>query len=165
MLAACASTPENQQSGTADQSATTQAGVASGASGQAVTGAAVNSDLLRDPNNALSQRTVYFDFDSDAIKPEFVPIVEAHAKYLRDHRGAKILVQGSADERGSHEYNLALGQRRAEALRKRLELLGAADRQIEAVSLGEEKPICNSHNEDCWWKNRRDDMVYAGTGE
>ncbi len=167
LLAACGTTPENQNPATAPGGASSAApGVsAPGASVQPVTAGAVDSDPLKDARNVLSKRTVYFDFDSDAIRPEFAPVVEAHAKYLHDHRTAKMLIQGSADERGSREYNLALGQRRADALRQRLTLLGATSPQIETVSLGEEKPVCMAQTEDCWSKNRRDDMLYAGRGE
>jgi peptidoglycan-associated lipoprotein len=117
---------------------------------------------LKDPANILSKRSIYFDFDRDEIKVEFVPLVEAHGKYLRENRGAKMLIQGNADERGSREYNLALGQRRSDAIKKRLIVLGATEVQIESVSLGEEKPQCVEHAESCWWKNRRGDMLYGG---
>jgi peptidoglycan-associated lipoprotein len=117
---------------------------------------------LKDPNSPLSKRSVYFDFDSDAIKAEYVPLVEAHAGFLRQYKNAKMLIQGNADERGSREYNLGLGQRRADALKKRLVLLGAQESQIESVSLGEEKPVCTDATEECYAKNRRGDMLYAG---
>jgi len=110
---------------------------------------------LKDPNNILSKRSVYFDFDKFDVKDEFKPLVEAHAKFLRDNASAKMLLQGNADERGSREYNVGLGQRRSDSLKKRLTLLGAREDQIESVSLGEEKPVCTEHTEDCWGKNRR----------
>ena len=117
---------------------------------------------LKDPNNILSKRSVYFDFDKFDVKDEFKPLVEAHAKFLRDNASAKMLLQGNADERGSREYNVGLGQRRSDSLKKRLTLLGAREDQIESVSLGEEKPVCTEHTEDCYAKNRRDDMLYSG---
>jgi len=117
---------------------------------------------LKDPKNILSKRSVYFDFDKFDVKAEYRPLVEAHAKFLRDNPSAKMLVQGNADERGSREYNVGLGQRRSDAVKKMLTLLGAREEQIEAVSLGEEKPSCNEHSEECWAKNRRDDMLYSG---
>jgi peptidoglycan-associated lipoprotein len=89
-------------------------------------------------------------------------LVEAHAKYLRENPSAKMLVQGNADERGSREYNVSLGQRRSDTVKRALILLGARDGQIESVSLGEEKPMCTEHAEGCWAKNRRDDMLYSG---
>ncbi len=117
---------------------------------------------LKDPNNILSKRSVYFDFDKFDIKDEFKPLIEAHAKFLRENSTAKMLIQGNADERGSREYNVGLGQRRSDAVKKMLTLLGAREDQIESVSLGEEKPVCTEHNETCWQKNRRDDMLYTG---
>ena len=117
---------------------------------------------LKDPNNILSKRSVYFEFDKFDIKDEFRPLVEAHARFLRENPSAKMLIQGNADERGSREYNVGLGQRRSDSLKKMLTLLGAREDQIESVSLGEEKPNCNEHGEDCWSKNRRDDMLYSG---
>ena len=117
---------------------------------------------LKDPNNILSKRTIYFDFDKFEVKDEYRSLVEAHAKFLRENRSAKMLIQGNADERGSREYNVGLGQRRSDAVKKMLTLLGAREDQIESVSLGEEKPACSEHSEECWAKNRRDDMLYNG---
>ena len=110
----------------------------------------------------LAKRSVFFDYDSYVIKEEFKSLVEAHARFLVANPKVKMLIQGNADERGSREYNLALGQKRAEALRKMLALLGAREDQIEAVSLGEEKPRCSEGNKGCWSQNRRDDMLYTG---
>ncbi|MBL8502973.1 MAG: peptidoglycan-associated lipoprotein Pal [Rhodocyclaceae bacterium] len=110
----------------------------------------------------LAKRSVFFDYDSYVIKDEYKSLVEAHAKFLVANPRVKMLIQGNADERGSREYNLALGQKRAEALRKMLALLGAREEQIEAVSLGEEKPRCSEGSEACWSQNRRDDMLYTG---
>ena len=117
---------------------------------------------LKDPNSPLSKRSVFFEYDKFEVKDEYRPLVEQHAKFLRDNRTAKMLIQGNADERGSREYNVGLGQRRADSLKKMLTLLGAREDQIESVSLGEEKPSCAGHDEDCWAKNRRDDMLYNG---
>ena len=117
---------------------------------------------LKDPNNILSKRSVYFDFDKFDVKDEFRSLVEAHAKFLRENPSAKMLIQGNADERGSREYNVGLGQRRSDSVKKMLTLLGAREDQIESVSLGEEKPVCTDHSEDCYAKNRRDDMLYSG---
>ena len=117
---------------------------------------------LKDPNNILSKRTVLFEFDSFEVKSEYRPLVEAHAKYLRENPNAKMLIQGNADERGSREYNVGLGQRRSDSVKKMLLLLGAKEAQIESVSLGEEKPACSDSNEACWARNRRGDMLYGG---
>ncbi len=117
---------------------------------------------LKDPNNILSKRSIYFDFDKFDIKDEYRPLVEAHAKYLRENSGAKMLIQGNADERGSREYNVGLGQRRSDSVKKMMTLLGVKEAQIESVSLGEEKPVCVEHAEGCWAKNRRGDVLYNG---
>ena len=166
-MAGCSSTPESEQA-----PAPVEDGKAGGPSTAPVTGQPIpitpiggdpNKDpRLTDPKSILSKRSVYFDFDSDAIKAEFVPLVEAHGAFLHQNPRAKMLIQGNADERGSREYNLGLGQRRADALKKRLVLLGAQESQIESVSLGEEKLVCSDATEECYAKCRRDDMLYAG---
>jgi peptidoglycan-associated lipoprotein len=124
--------------------------------------AAGSSAPHRDPANILSQRSVYYEFDKYDIRDEFKPVVEAHARYLRENGGLKMLVQGNTDERGSREYNIALGQRRAEGVKRMLLLLGAREEQVEAVSLGEEKPKETGHTEEAWTRNRRSDMLYTG---
>jgi peptidoglycan-associated lipoprotein len=106
------------------------------------------------------QRSVYYDFDRADVKPEFRPTIEAHARYLRDNADAHVTIEGNGDERGSREYNLALGQKRAEAVQRMMRLSGAADGQIEAVSFGEEKPKALGHDEASWAENRRSDVVY-----
>ena len=111
---------------------------------------------------APSQRIVFFDFDSFVIRDEFKGMLDGHARVLMANRGKRMAVEGHADERGSREYNLALGQKRAEAVKKALLLQGATEGQIEAVSLGEEKPRCTESNESCWSQNRRGDMLYTG---
>ncbi len=117
---------------------------------------------LKDPNNILSKRSVFFDYDRFDVRDDFKPLMEAHAKYLRENSGAKMLIQGNTDERGSREYNLALGQKRAEAMKRMLSLLGAKEEQLEAVSLGEEKPVGNGQTEEAYAQNRRGDILYQG---
>lgn len=117
---------------------------------------------LKDPKSAVYKRSVYFDYDQYVIKDEFKPLVEAHAQFLVKNPKLKMLIQGNADERGSREYNLALGQKRADAIKKALTLLGAREDQVESVSLGEEKPRCTDQSEACWADNRRGDMLYSG---
>ena len=117
---------------------------------------------LKDPRSPLSKRSVYFDFDSYVIKDEFQSLLATHAKFLSANASMKMLIQGNADERGSREYNLALGQKRADAIKKALSLLGVPEAQMESVSLGEEKPQCAESTEDCWAQNRRGDMLYSG---
>ncbi|MDD5296257.1 MAG: peptidoglycan-associated lipoprotein Pal [Rhodocyclaceae bacterium] len=115
---------------------------------------------LTDPKSVLSKRSIYFDYDQYVIKDEFKPLVDAHAKFLASHADYKMLIQGNADERGSREYNLALGQKRADALKQALKLLGVRETQLESVSLGKEKPKNEGHDEAAWAENRRDDMLY-----
>jgi peptidoglycan-associated lipoprotein len=110
----------------------------------------------------LARRSIYYDYDQFDIKDEYRSLVEAHAKYLRENPAARVLIQGNTDERGSREYNIGLGQRRADGVKKMLTLLGARENQIESVSLGEEKPQADGHNEQAWSKNRRSDILYNG---
>lgn len=117
---------------------------------------------LKDPGNILSKRSVYYDYDSSVIKDEFKPLVTAHARYLSQNRSAKMAVQGNTDERGSREYNIALGQKRADSVKQMLILLGAQEAQIESVSFGEEKPRSQGHDEAAFSENRRSDIVYQG---
>ncbi|MFZ6873427.1 peptidoglycan-associated lipoprotein Pal [Undibacterium sp. Di27W] len=116
-------------------------------------------------NNGFSDaanRSVYFDFDQYIVKSEFAPVVNSNAKNLSVNKGKKILIQGNTDERGGREYNLALGQKRAEAVRKSMALLGVPDAQMEAVSLGKEKPRAMGSDEASWAENRRADILYSG---
>ena len=148
LFAACSSEPaKDAASNTGSQSA----GEASprGAAAAAPAMAAMPSD-----------RSVYYAFDKSDIKPEARALLQANARYLRDHPNVKVRVEGNADERGSAEYNLALGQRRAEAVSQTLKTLGVNDARIEAVSLGKEKPKKTGHDESSWAENRRSDIVY-----
>jgi peptidoglycan-associated lipoprotein len=117
---------------------------------------------LKDPESPLSKRIIQFDYDSAAIRDEYRELLEAHSQYLMHNSSAKAIIQGHADERGSREYNIALGQRRAESVYKALNLLGVPELQIEAVSLGEEKPIAEGHDEAAWQQNRRGEIYYLG---
>lgn len=110
-----------------------------------------------DTDSCLRQRVVYFDFDQDALKPEFTAIINCHAKYLRDRPSARITLEGNADERGSREYNHALGERRGNAVASAL----ASGSQVNVVSYGEERPVCTSSDESCWGQNRRVEIVYT----
>jgi peptidoglycan-associated lipoprotein len=125
------------------------------------TGAGAASPL-KDPASILSTRSIYYDFDKFDIKDDYKPVVDAHAKYLREHPDAKMLIQGNTDERGSREYNIALGQRRSDGVRRLIILLGGREEQIEAVSLGEEKPKAQGTSEDAYAQNRRSDILYRG---
>lgn len=116
----------------------------------------------RDPASPLAQRVIYFEFDSAVIDGRFQPILDVHSAYLKANPGFKVTLQGHADERGSREYNLALGQRRAESVRQAMALLGVPDGQMEAVSMGEEKPAVEGHDESAWKMNRRTEIHYVG---
>ena len=105
-------------------------------------------------------RVIYFDFDSFTVKPEYQGLVDQHARFLQGNRGRSVAVEGHTAERGSREYNLALGQKRAEAVRRALTLVGATDAQIEAVSFGEEKPAAMGASEDAYSQNRRVEIRY-----
>lgn len=108
-------------------------------------------------------RTVYFDFDSYVVKDEFRPVIEAHAKRLSGDRKKRVTVEGHTDERGGSEYNLALGQRRAEAVKSALQVYGVRPAQVETVSFGKERPKASGHEEPAWAQNRRADIVYVTT--
>ena len=119
-----------------------------------------NVDPLNDPKGVLANRSVYCDFDSYVVRDDGKPVVETHSAYLTKNKQRKVLIQGNTDERGGTEYNLALGQKRAEAVRKSMAALGVSDSQMEAVSLGKEKPKATGHDEAAWAENRRADIVY-----
>lgn len=119
-----------------------------------------SNDPLNDPSSVLAKRSIYFDLDSYVVKDEFKPVIDAHAKYLVSRKDRKIIIQGNTDERGGSEYNLALGQKRAEAVRRALAVLGVPDSQMEAISFGKEKPKATGSNEAAWAENRRADIAY-----
>lgn len=123
---------------------------------------AAGKAMLADPNNILSKRIVYFDFDKSNIRPEFQSLIAAHADFLKKYPKAHVILQGNADERGSREYNMALGQRRADSVRQALTVLGVTTGQIETISFGEEKPAAEGHDESAWKLNRRTVIVYQG---
>jgi len=171
-VAGCASTPS--EAPVEDKSGTTAAGAGgtgattSGTSAGGVTGtttggaAGGSASALRDPNNILSKRSIYFEFDSFTVADQYKPLIEAHAKYLSANRNARATLQGHGDERGAREYNIALGQKRADAVKRMMTLLGVQEIQIETVSFGEEKPKNAGHDEAAWAENRRVDIVHAG---
>ena len=105
-------------------------------------------------------KVIYFDYDSYVVKPEFQSVVDQHARFLRAHPNARLVLEGNTDQRGSREYNLALGQKRAEAVRRALTLVGASDGQIEAVSFGKEKPAVEGNSEEAYAQNRRVEFRY-----
>jgi len=131
--------------------------------GTGVGGSQIKGDAwaqLKEPGSALAKRSVYYEYNRYDIKEEYVPVIEAHSKFMMDHGDLKIAVQGNCDDRGSREYNLALGQRRADSVKRAMVLLGVGDKQIETVSFGAEKPVAFGQDEESWAKNRRADIVY-----
>ena len=167
-LSACGTTGGTQatvEDRTGGTASTGQGTETTGVGGSGVAGNAMGDQYAGDPRknpaSPLSKRSVFFDYDSFVVKDEYRPMLEAHAGYLMSKRDAHVILQGNADERGSREYNLALGQKRAEAVRKALAVLGVSDAQMEAISFGEEKPRNEGHDEAAYAENRRTDVVYS----
>lgn len=144
----------------AQSSGTGQAGADSRAITEVQAGDSQQTDQLNDPSGLLSERTIFFDYDSFTIRDEFRAMVEAHAQYLTANPDRRIVLQGNTDERGAREYNLALGQKRSEAVRRALAALGVTDQQVEAISFGEERPRNYGQSEEAFAENRRVDIVY-----
>jgi peptidoglycan-associated lipoprotein len=165
VLAACSSSPSQEQSpaGVEDRNPTTKTETVSTApvKGTDLTGSRISPDQIV-KTGILAQRSIYYDLDQYEIKDQYKGLVEAHARFLRDNPGRKMLIQGNTDERGSREYNVGLGQKRAESVKRMMLLLGAKEEQIESVSLGEEKPKAEGHDEAAWAQNRRSDILYQG---
>ena len=118
------------------------------------------SQPWNDPKSPLFEKSVYFGFDEYTVQTKYQKMLSAHASYLKANTKQKIIIQGNTDDRGTAEYNLALGQRRSDAVRKSLNLMGVSDNQMEAVSFGKEKPKAEGDNEAAWTENRRADIVY-----
>ncbi len=158
LFAGCTSTGTIDQQGAAieDRSAAAGGAVTSGAA----QGGAWSGSELENPNSLLYTKTIYFDFDESTIRSDFVDVLRAHAGYLITNPSAGVLVEGHADERGSREYNIALGERRANAVRQFLEAEGVSSAQINTISYGEERPASLGHDEMSWAENRRAVLVY-----
>lgn len=170
MLAGCAQQP-GKDAAIEDRSAGGAGGAQStvqtqGLAGSDASGTALGAgNLVAPPKNApgaLGQRVIYFDYDSSAIRNEYRAVLEAHAGFVKANAKAKVNLEGHADERGSPDYNIALGQRRADSVRKAMQVLGTADGRMESVSFGEEKPAAQGHDESAWSKNRRVEIRYDG---
>lgn len=141
---------------------TNAAASSSGVKNPGVSGNTVAADPTKDANNVLSKRIIYFDYDKDLVRDEFANLIQAHAKYLNENKGRKIKLEGHADERGSREYNVTLGQRRADTVRKALSVLGVTADRVETISFGEDKPKSGGHDEAAWAQNRRVEIRYDG---
>ena len=167
---------EDAAAGTGTAASTMDSGVSAETSGvgagDATTGEAVDAqmdarsqaesmiDPLDDPNSLLAKRVVYFDFDRSEIKGEFRDIIQAHAEYLASHSDVSLTLEGHADERGTREYNIALGERRSNAVQRMLTLQGVAASQIRTISYGEERPAALGHEDNAWSLNRRAEFIY-----
>ena len=189
LMSACSSTPEDQKAVPVDErsplasSSSNPNTSTSGAGGSTLGGQQIppggvtntstpsssssssqagGRNALRDPSNPLSRRSIFYDYDSFVVKDEFKPIIESHGRYLRDSKAAQIVVQGNTDDRGSREYNLALGHKRAESVKRMLSIMGVQEAQVETVSFGKEKPKNPGSGESAWAENRRSDIVYQG---
>ncbi len=147
--------------GAATTASTSDSGVmtSSVSDGSQVMGSQMDSGM-DDPNSLLSKRTVYFDFDKSEIKSEARAIIEAHAKHLAKNPSLRVTLEGHCDERGTREYNLGLGERRAKAVDRVMSLMGVSPSQLELVSYGEERPVAMGHSEDAWAQNRRVEFIY-----
>jgi len=143
----------------ADQAAAKAADEAATASGARV-GATFEGHPLDNPQSPLANRIIYFEYDSSSIRSSDRDVIQAHAEYMGANPGASIVLEGHTDERGSREYNIALGEQRARAVRQLLLFQGAATTQIQTVSYGEERPAAIGHNEDNWQQNRRVEILY-----
>ena len=159
LIAGCSSTPSGPEQGGAPVE--TRGGNVATVTAGGVDSRALPRELT-DPKSILSKRSIYFDYDKYDVRAEYKDLVTAHAKFLANNRQFKMLMQNNTDERGNREYNLALGQKRADSIKKMLTLLGAREDQVESVSLGEEKPKSEGQNEAAWAENRRGDMLYSG---
>jgi peptidoglycan-associated lipoprotein len=157
-LGACASKPSKPA--TSGEQGMASGGAEGAGASNANAGAGSDDEAAGPQAGLLAKRTVYFDFDSSEIKGEGTDIVAAHAKYLAANPGTRVRLEGHTDERGSREYNIGLGERRAQSVRRALLLQGAADTQISTVSYGEERPAVPGHDEAAWAKNRRVEIVY-----
>lgn len=166
VLAGCSSVKLDDSAPVSDRSATAvgAGGAAGGAGSAPVDNRTVVPVQTQQPGvgqpPANVARTIYFDFDSFTVKPEFMPTLEAHARFLNADRQRRVVLEGHTDERGGREYNLALGQKRADAVRRALALMGVQDGQMEAVSFGKEKPAVQGSGEEAWSQNRRVELAY-----
>ena len=160
-LAACSSTPLDTPKAPVATATVAPPVNTNGPSTAQSTVATVTLDPLDDPKGSLAARSVFFAYDNFAVDSKYQPLVQAHGQFLQTHPQVQIRVEGNTDERGSREYNLALGDKRAQVVAKQLELMGAKPAQIEPVSYGEERPKAEGHDEAAWAENRRADIRYV----
>ena len=157
-----ASTSKTTDSGSsADTSGASTGGAATGEAMDAKTEAGFQGDPLDDPNSLLAKRVVYFDYDKSEIKSDYRSTIQAHAEYLVGNPSVSLSLEGHGDERGTREYNIALGESRAQAVQRLLTLQGVSSSQIRTISYGEERPAALGHDDDAWSLNRRAELVYG----
>lgn len=163
LVAGCAGkgTKEQDELGYGTQSGAPAAESGAVGEGTAGQGAAFDDSAAAGPRASIRNRTIYFDFDRDEVKAEYREIVAAHGRYLAANPAARVRLEGHTDERGSREYNIGLGERRAQAVRQALLLQGAGASQLTTVSYGEERPVATGSDEESWALNRRVEIVYA----
>jgi peptidoglycan-associated lipoprotein len=175
VLAGCSSTGDKQDENAAAAGGVGGAGTAGygaganglgyGAGGGAAgygRGGNYSAADLDNPSSPLYKKVIYFQYDSAEVMPEYVSIVAAHAEFLAGNPNQHVILEGHADERGTREYNIALGEQRAKTVVNMLKLQGVSEAQLQVVSYGEEKPSCASHDETCWHQNRRVEFAYEG---
>lgn len=154
-MAGCASNGSKENASTMPASGS-ESGINTNGNNNAGAG---NGSAMNQNMPDLSQHSVYFDFDKSNIKPKYQPIIDNWSKYLMAHQHVHVQLQGNTDERGSREYNMALGERRAESVEKAMEAEGVSSSQLSTISYGKERPVCTEHDEACWKQNRRTDIV------
>ncbi|WP_031435044.1 peptidoglycan-associated lipoprotein Pal [Methylomarinum vadi] len=173
LLSGCSSTEEKADLLEGGQSAAAVEGAATSgySEGTGISGSEMMASELSpeemgaeftDPMNPLSKHTIYFMYDSSQVQQDFIPVIAAHAQYLLAHPAQRLVLQGHADERGSREYNIALGEQRAKSVARMMKVQGVAEGQLEVVSYGEEKPAAEGHDEASWQLNRRVELIYQG---
>lgn len=161
MLVACASVDERAEAPVDDRSVGAQ-GVDGAQAGGAQLGGDFAGAALNDPASPLSKRVIYFAFDSSELTDEGRELVNAHAKYLAQNPQTSVVLEGHADERGTREYNLALGERRAKTVERLMTLQGVTAKQLQVITFGEERPVAFGHDESAWRVNRRVELLYSG---
>ncbi|MHB8623600.1 MAG: peptidoglycan-associated lipoprotein Pal [Sulfuricaulis sp.] len=159
-LAGCAGHEAVKPDTAGGENGTTSAETASAAGTSGTSGAALTDQEKQKRAELLAEHRVHFAFDSSAIDDEARAIIEAHAANLVAKPSIKVQLEGNCDERGTREYNLALGERRAQTVERMMQALGVSSSRIKTVSYGQEKPLCQEHNESCWRQNRRVEIVY-----
>ncbi len=162
LLAACGTVPQQPAGQVPVEDHSTSAVQQGAQTSGANVGGAFSGSELDNPSSPLSKRVIYFAFDSSQISADGRQLVAAHAKYLSQHPDVSVVLEGNTDERGSREYNLALGERRAKAVEQLLELQGVSPKQLQVISFGAEQPVALGHDEAAWSLNRRVELLYSG---